>query len=55
MADKLLDISNDDTLNYPFCRLKLAVDQLNQPTNQNLIKSPKSFWENVIIKLWELV
>ena len=45
MADKLTFIPNDDTLNYPFCRLKLVVEsldtQLNEPTNQNSIKVPK--------------
>ena len=25
MADKLMDIPNDNTQNYPFCRSKLAV------------------------------
>ena len=33
MADKFMDIPNDDTKNYPFCRL-----QLNEPTNQNSLK-----------------
>ena len=33
---------NDDTENYPFCRLQLVVDtQLNEPTNKDLIKVPK--------------
>ena len=45
MADKLNYIPNDDTLNYPFCRLQLVVErldtQLNEPTNQNAIKVPK--------------
>ena len=29
MADKLMYIPNDDTQNYPFCRLKLVVETLN--------------------------
>ena len=36
---------NDDTQNYPFCRLKLVVETLNtqhnKPTNQNSLKVPK--------------
>ena len=44
MADKLMYISNDDTQNYPFYRLKLVVEsfetEFNEPTNQN---SPKSY------------
>ena len=37
MADKLMYIPNDDTQNYPLCRLKLLVEkfELNKPTNQN--------------------
>ena len=38
MDDKLLYIPNDDTQNYPFCRLKST---LNEPTNQNSPKSRK--------------
>ena len=37
-------IPNDDTQNYPFCRLKIVVGldtQLNKPTNQNSTKYPK--------------
>ena len=45
MADKLMYISNDDKQNYPLSRLKLVVKhlntQLNEPTNQNSLKSPK--------------
>ena len=42
MADKLMYIPDDDTQNYPFCRLQLLGlkrwdIQLNEPTNQNLI------------------
>ena len=29
MADKLMYIPNDDTNNYPFCRLKLLVQSLD--------------------------
>ena len=46
MADKLMYISNDDTQNYPFCKLRLVIDTfrhlLNQQTNQNSMKSPQS-------------
>ena len=42
MADKLMYIPNDDTHNYPFCRLKLLVEtldfQFNKPTNKNSLK-----------------
>ena len=35
-------IPNDDTQNYPFCKLKLVVETLNiqliNPTDQNLVK-----------------
>ena len=41
MADKLMYILNDDTQNYPFFRLKLVVETLNDPTNQNTLKFPK--------------
>ena len=45
MADKLMYILNDDTQNYPLCRLKLADKslntKLNKPTNHNSVKVPK--------------
>ena len=41
MADKLMYISNDNTQNYPFCRVKLVVETLEQSTNHNSLKSPK--------------
>ena len=42
MANKFMYIQNDDTQNYPFCRLQLVVDtQLIEPTNQNSIRIPK--------------
>ena len=51
-------IPNDDTENYPFCRLKLVVEMFKHLINQP-INSPQSCkgneWENVIIKLWGLV
>ena len=34
MADKLIYIPNDDTQNYPFCTLKLAVDKFGHSTKQ---------------------
>ena len=42
IADKLTYIPNDDTQNYPFCKLQLVVENLNthliEPTNQHSIK-----------------
>ena len=40
MADRLINIPNDDTQNYPFCRnynqlLKSFDTQINEPTNLN--------------------
>ena len=32
MAYKLMYIPNDDTQNYPFCRLKLVVEMFEHPT-----------------------
>ena len=32
IADKLMYIPNDDTLNYPFYRLKLVVDTFEHTT-----------------------
>ena len=47
MANKLMNIPNDDTQNYPFCRIELMFKTLyallNEPTNQNSIKVPKVF------------
>ncbi len=44
MADKLMYNPNDDTQNYPICRLQLVVKRLdtklNEPTNHNSLKSP---------------
>ena len=56
MIDKLMYIPNDDTQNYPFCRLQLKLlkllnTQLNEPTNQNSIKSSKLL-HNRIRKRW---
>ena len=39
MADKLMYLQNDSQ-NYPFCRLRLDT-HLNEPTNQNSLKVPK--------------
>ena len=60
MADKLMYIPNDDSQNYPICKLKLVVEtlntELNKSTNQKSLKSPKllsqRIEESVIIKLW---
>ena len=42
MTDKLIFTPNDDTQNYPVCRLQLVVKRLdthfNGPTNQNSIE-----------------
>ena len=46
MADKLMYIQNDDTQNYPFCRLQLVADTFVHLTlwyNQNSIKVPNVF------------
>ena len=32
MADKLVYIPNDDTQNFPFCRLKLVVEMFEHST-----------------------
>ena len=41
MADKLMNIPNDDTQNYPYCRFKLVVEMFeNEPTKQSSIKVP---------------
>ena len=32
MADKLMHIPNDDTPNYPFCKLKLVVETFRRST-----------------------
>ena len=44
MANKVLYIPNNKTLNHPFCRLELAVktyNQHNKKNNQNSVKVPK--------------
>ena len=45
MADKLMYIPNANTQKYPFCRLQLVVERLdnqfNEPTNENSKTSPK--------------
>ena len=53
MDDKLIYIPNDDTQNYPFCRLQLVVKTFGLPTNQNSKKGNKL--QNVIIRLLGLV
>ena len=50
MADKLLCIPNDDTQNYPFCRLKLVVEIKIQKQSPWLLSQ-----KNAIIRLWRLV
>ena len=56
MAGKLMYISNDDTQNYPFCRLQLVAEmfdtQINKPTNKKVPKVVKPtnkktlLWDN---------
>ena len=52
MADKLMPSVSPvyDTQNYPFYRLKIVVEtlnnQLNESTNQNSQKSPKLLFKN---------
>ena len=45
MVDKLMCIHNDDTQNYPFCKLQIVVERLNtklnDTTNQNSLKVSK--------------
>ena len=46
MAYKLMYIPNNNTQNYPFCRLQLMVETygqwaLTESINQNLVKVPK--------------
>ena len=42
MADKLMNILNNDTQNYPFSRLRLVVETFGQSRNQSkLRKVPK--------------
>ena len=45
MTNKLMYIANNDSQNYPFCRLHEVVEsletQLNEPTKQNSTKVPK--------------
>ena len=40
MADKLMNIPNDDTQKYFFCRLKLAVETIEQQLNDPNQESP---------------
>ena len=63
MANKLIYIPNDDTQNYPLCRLKIVVETFEHPTeliNQSkFTEVPKvvepTNKENVSIRLWGLV
>ena len=54
MADKLMYTPNDDTQNYPFCRLKSIAKTLKL-MNQLIKLVPKVVKpanKNIIIKLW---
>ncbi len=60
MAGNLMFIPNDDTQNYPFCRLQLVVKTFEHSSawnNQNG-KSPKFLGlqrkKTVLIEVWEL-
>ena len=63
MADKLIYIPNDDTHNYPLCRLQLVVEawlntQVDEPTYSNSIKVPKKAKptnRRTLLYLWGLV
>ena len=41
MADKLMDIPNDDTQNYPYCRLKSVVEHSTKWTKLKRTKVSK--------------
>ena len=43
MADNQMYITNDDTQNYPFSRLKLLIETFEKPSNQTSLKVPKVF------------
>ena len=47
MANKSMQLPNNDLQNYPFCRLQLKVERLDthliKPTNKNSIKVLKVF------------
>ena len=48
MAYRLMYITNDDTQNYPFCRLKLVVEMLkHSKTNQNSLKCRKLLGQQI--------
>ena len=51
MADNLMYISNDDTQNFPFCRLQLEVEtfghSINESTNQNSIQVSKLLGQQI--------
>ena len=51
MTDKLMHISNNDTQNYPFCRLQLMIVTLWHSTKIQE-KTLKLLLTAVIIKLW---
>ena len=51
MADKLMNIPNDDTQSNPFCRLQLMVKTIEHSTNQNPIKAPKALGTSIINSL----
>ena len=55
MDDKNKYISNDDTQNYPSCRLKLVVEmfELNESSNQNSRKSPKLLNQRIRKRYYE--
>ena len=59
MADKLMYIHNDNTQNYPFCRLKFVVETFEVKETIEIHYSPQSYyaneWEEGIIQLWGLM
>ena len=43
MTDKFMYITNDDTPNYPLCRLQLVVETFGTQLNEQTVnKSPQS-------------
>ena len=58
MAGELIYTPNEDTPNYPFCRIQFVVETLGHLTNKNLFQIPSckaNKYENVILRLWGLV
>ena len=51
MADKLMYIPNDDTHNYPFCRLQIVVDTFGDPSYKQTHRQTSCyFYTNIITR-----